>query len=191
MTTIDYARLEALALNDIEDDHVLLALIAAAKERDLFADEMSKRGLALDSALSEIARVRALLEVCEATHEAKARMIVSLRALLDEAKKAEATTCGHNSTLDILRATGRELGERTAELARLRAMLDEAREVVRPFAAVYGEIPQFKGSKLLPDSYEETWKLPSGACARARAFLVKLGEQPAVSIRARTTKEQT
>ena len=40
----------------------LLELIAAAKERDLFADEMSKRGLALDAALAELASLRTLLD---------------------------------------------------------------------------------------------------------------------------------
>ena len=56
---IDYAALEAL--------EAASALIAKAKEQDLFADEMSRRGLALDAALSELARVRALLD--EATAE--------------------------------------------------------------------------------------------------------------------------
>ena len=50
-------------------------------------------------------------------------------ALIAAAKERdELAKCGHPSTLDILRATGRELGERTAELARVRVMLDDAVE---------------------------------------------------------------
>ena len=63
-------RIPAEPLFSLPADEVR-ALIAAAKERDLFADEMSKRGLALDDALAEIVSLRAILAQADGKWDAR------------------------------------------------------------------------------------------------------------------------
>ena len=155
---INYATIEALltanktyvrrftGLNDPADKliEMIPGLMAKAKERDELQRDLhiqfdTSLHYETDAALLriELARVRAQLEVCEATHEAKARMIVSLRALRDE-----------------------------------------ARAVVKPFAVCKQEMESDDESAHGGIMAITVRALSDKNLDRARAFLAKLGEQP-------------
>ncbi len=98
------------------DPNELRALIVAAKERDLFADEMSKRGLVLDAALAEIVSLRAKLEQAE-----KER---------DELIEAHASHAdGYADAMACVR-------EQAAQLAALRAKMAQAERALNEIASM-------------------------------------------------------